>query len=286
MPNAKGVIIPSEGRLKSDIKARSGVKFVEKSEEWEIGTCLEMHTHIFEKAIDIIRKFVTNNPQNYRYVFIIDSIDALIPRADAEKVDEAIKVAGGALLSSDFLRRMALAISINKHLVILISQVRSKIKINQYEPSEYQLTNASGGHALLHYSDWIFEFQGRYQGDVIWSGEKGKSDRLGHRCKIIFKKSPNEKSGFLVEYPIRYGRKGGQSVWVEYEIIDKLTAFDQVVRKGAWMSFNDAFHEDISKELKTEIPKQFNGETKFREYLEENPKVTKYLFRKIKDRLT
>jgi len=50
VPNAKGLIIPSEGRLREGIKKRSGVAFVENVDDWTVGTCLIIYTNIFEKA--------------------------------------------------------------------------------------------------------------------------------------------------------------------------------------------------------------------------------------------
>ena len=67
-------------------------------------------------------------------MFIIDSMDALVPRGDLEKSsDDAIKVAGGSLLSSNFLRNMALALASKGHICYIISQIRSTIKLNPYE---------------------------------------------------------------------------------------------------------------------------------------------------------
>jgi RecA/RadA recombinase len=286
VPKAKGLIIPSEGRLKNNIRERSGVKFVDSPDEWEIGTCLVIYTNVFEKAVNIVRQLVYNNPENFRYAFIIDSVDALIPRGDVDKMDEPNKVSGAALLSSDFLRRMANAISVKNHLVILISQVRAQVKINQYEKTDPRITNAGGGNALLHYSDWIFEFQERFQSDIVWSGEKGKSERLGHRCKILFRKTPNEKTGVLVQYPIKYGRKDGQSVWIECEVIDMLLAWGQATQKGAWITLDEGLHKELIEAFDDQVPKQFNGENKFRQFLEENQGVTQFLFKKFKERLT
>lgn len=287
VPNSKAVIIPSEGRLKDDMKKRSGVQFVYSPDEWVMGSAFVVHTNIFEKAVSIIRDLVTHNPENIKYVFLIDSMDALIPRGDAEKHDEPNKVSGGALLSSDFLRRMANAISVKGHLVIMISQVRAAIKINQYEKSDPKITNAGGGNALLHYSDWILEFQQRYNDDIIWAGEKGKSDRLGHFCKITFRKSANEKTGVTVGYPIKYGRTAGSSVWIEYEIIDMLLfKWNKAVKKGAWITIDDGLIAEIKKDIKEDMPKQHNGMNQLREYLEANPKITNYLFSRFKNIMT
>jgi RecA/RadA recombinase len=285
VPNSKAVVIPSEGKLNETLQQRSGVKFVEDHNQWEVGTCLILYTQVFEKAFKVIADLINNNPENHRYAFLIDSLDALSARADYGATEESGQPARKAVLSSKFFSRMAIKISAKRHLVILISQVRSKLELNQYARKEYQMTNASGGNALLHYSSWIFEFQGRYQGDKIWAGEQGKSEILGHYCKIIFKKSVNEKSGVPVDYPIKYGRAEGKSVWVEYEIIDMLAAYGQTTQKGAWITLDDGLHKELIA-VDDQVPKQFNGMAKFREYLEENPKITNYLFKKIKERLT
>ena len=94
----------------------------------------------------------------------------------------------------------------------MISQVRATVKINPYEKGDPKVTNASGGNAMLHYSDWILEFQPRWVKDLITTQPNGKGDMLGHWCKIIFRKTPNEKTGTLVRYPIRYGQQDGKSI--------------------------------------------------------------------------
>ena len=68
---------------------------------------------------------------------------------------------------------------------------------------------------MLHYSDWILEFQPRWGKDAITSGPKGKEELLGHWCKIVFRKTANEKTGIEVKYPIKYRAEAGKSVWVE-----------------------------------------------------------------------
>ena len=113
-------------------------------------------------------------------------MDAMVPKGDIDKpFEESDKVAGGSVLSSNFLKKMALALSTKGHICFMISQVRSKVTIG-YQTADPKITNASGGNALLHYSDWILEFQPRWQKDMI----PPKSDNPeGHNCKVIFRKS-------------------------------------------------------------------------------------------------
>ena len=165
----------------------------------------------------------------------------------------------------------------------MVSQVRSTIKINPYEKSNPQVTNASGGNAALHYSDWILEFQPRYNKDLISTQPNGKGDILGHWCKVTFRKTPNEKTGTAVRYPIRYGRTGGKSVWVEKEVADMMLAWDMAQAKGAWVTVSDDIIEEVKRETGLDFKKQHQGLDIFGKYFEEEKEIGKYLFRKFRD---
>ena len=273
MDNAMAVYIKSEGRLSSDMIERAGVSTDPK--KWFV-----YKSNVYESVINLMRELVSNNPTKVKYMFIIDSMDSLVPKADLEKPpEEANKVAGGALLSSDFLRKMALGMTTRGHICYMISQVISKVSINPYEKTDARVTNASGGNALLHYSDWILEFQERYKGDTMFNTD-GKTP-IGHWCKVVFKKTPNEKTGSLVRYPICYGRTGGKSIWVEYEVVDMLLTWDMAKKAGAWVAVSDEIIEEVQKETGEEMKKQHQGADNLKKYLEENPKIGKYLFSKF-----
>ena len=163
------VYIKGEGRLSKQIISRSGVDT--NPAKWKV-----IPTNDFEFVIDMIRDVTKLNPDGHYYMFIIDSLDSLVPRNDIEKgASEADRTAGGALLTSNFLRKMANYFSAKGHICFLISQVRSTIKINPYEKGDPKVTNASGGNAALHYSDWILEFQQRFQKDIIFGGPDNKT---------------------------------------------------------------------------------------------------------------
>ena len=277
MDNSMVIYIKSEGRLSADMIERSGIDTDES--KWFVFKC-----NVYEAVIDFMRQMVKDNPSDTRYMFIIDSMDALVPRGDLEKgADEAIKVAGGSLLSSDFLKRMALGLATRGHICYMISQVRTKVQINPYEKTDPRLTNASGGNAMLHYSDWILEFQQRWNKDLITTQPNGKGDQLGHWCRIIFRKSTNEKTGIEVRYPIRYGARSGKSIWVEYEGVDMLLAWEMAKAKGAWVTISDELIEEVQKEAGLELKKQHQGMDNLRKYFEENKDIGKYLFNKFRD---
>ena len=273
------VYIKAEGRLSDDMITRAGIDTNKK--KWFV-----YKSNVYESVVDFMRCLVQDNPEEYNYMFIIDSMDALIPRGDLEKgSDDAVKVAGGSLISSAFLKRMALGLATRGHICFMISQVRSKVSINPYAKEDPKLTNASGGNALLHYSDWILEFQERFNKDLISTQPNGKGDMLGHWCKIVFRKTPNEKTGTLVKYPIKYRADEGQSVWVEYEVVDMLLQWDMAVAKGAWVTIADELCQEVEKETKLECKKQHQGMDNLRKYFSENPEIGKYLFNKFRNAL-
>jgi hypothetical protein len=277
MDNSMVIYVKAEGRLSEDMIERSGIDT--SDEKWFIYKC-----NVYESVIDFMRQMVKDNPSDTRYMFIIDCMDALVPRGDLEKgADEAIKVAGGSLLSSDFLKRMALGLGIRGHICYMISQVRTKVSINPYEKSDPRLTNASGGNAMLHYSDWILEFQPRYSKDLITTQPNGKGDQLGHWCKVIFRKSSNEKTGTEVRYPIKYRAQSGESIWVQKEVADMMLAWDMATAKGAWVTVSDEIIEEVKKEVDLEFKKQHQGIDNFSKYLGENPQIGKHLFFKFRD---
>lgn len=271
----KGVVvyIKAEGRLSKEIIARSGVDTDPK--RWKV-----VPTNVFEFVIDMIRRVMKENVDDNRYMFIIDSLDSLVPKNDIEKAaDEADRTAGGALLTSNFLRKMANYFSSKGHICFLISQVRSTIKINPYEKGDPKVTNASGGNAALHYSDWILEFQQRFQKDIIYAGVDNKTP-IGHWCKIMFRKTPNEKTGVEVRYPIKYGRENGNSIWIEYEIIEQLKAWEMIEAKTSWITICDDLHKELT-DAGFQIDKQVQGIDNLRKVLENNQELTQYLFNKF-----
>ena len=107
-----------------------------------------------------------------------------------------------------------------------------------------------------------------------------KNKIIGHNVKIAIKKSTNESTNSKVQYPIKYGRKDGSSVWIEYEVIDQILAWEFAIAKGAWVTFND----EIIKELQNEgleLKKQHQGIDNLRSYLEENKKILDYFYNKF-----
>lgn len=285
----KGVYFKAEGRLPPEMKDRSGVKFVTDPKEWVDGTCFIYECNVYESVIEFMRICV-KDPDTL-FCFILDSVDALQLRENVEKeIGAAAKPGGIASFSNQLLQKMNNHFSKVGHMAIFLSQIRGEIKMDSYTPSTPRLGNFSGGNALQHYPNFIFEFQQRYGKDMILENPAAKPDRMtnkiiGHWAKLMIKKSPNEKSGTLVLYPIKYGRTGGKSIWVEYEIVDTLLEFELLTKQGSWFAFDEGLREEL-KGKGIELVEKIQGLDNVRIYLEANPDMVTYFYKRFKDNLS
>ena len=289
IPKSRGFLVKAEGRLPMEMKNRSGVEFVSKEDDWKDGNCFVFESNIYETVVDAMRTLVMENEDQLRFCFIIDSLDGLITKDDLNKnFEDSHKVAGGALLGAKFMQKMSIALAKRGHMAIFISQVRADIKLDPYSKAPVRQTTATGGNALLHFANFILQFEPRFKKDLIIPHasqpiDPDKNPILGHNVKVTVKKSPNEKTNYTFEYPVRYGRTGGTSIWVEREIIDMLYLWDFIQKRGAWISFDSEFIELLHKN-KFECPEKVQGENKLNSLLEDNPQLSAFLidyFKKI-----
>jgi RecA/RadA recombinase len=283
VPNSRGFYIKAEGRLTKQMRERSGVKFVFDEDKWEAGNCFVFECNIYETVVEALRLLVGKNSDDTRYCFILDSVDGLISKGDTLKTfEESRKVAGGAVIAADFMKRVSIGLTKRGHMALFVSQVRADIQLDPYSKAPIRQTTATGGNALLHFANFILEFEPRFKKDWILEkpGEKHDPDKnkiIGHFAKITVKKSPNEKTNAVIKYPILYGRKGGKSVWVEKEILDMLFLWDFAHRKGAgWIEFDPELL-NIMSEAKIEFPEKIQGESQFDKFLEESPEAKEHL---------
>ena len=289
--DGKGFYIKAEGRLSNDMIERSGVKFVFTPEEWVTGTCFVFESNIHETVFDAMRELVGKNEEKIKYLFILDSVDGLIRKADLDKTfEESQKVAGGAVIAADLMKRLSIALQKRGHLAIFISQVRADIKLDPYSKAPIRQTSATGGNALLHFANWIVEFEPRFNGDMFLENQNAQYDErknpyIGHLVKIVVKKSPNEKTNAKIRYPIRYGRKNGTSNWIEKEIFDFLLMWELASQRGAWISFDEDFIANIKDSGFKDFPNQVQGAAKFEKLIMDNPNLKNYLIKYIKSNI-
>jgi len=270
--NSMVIYIKAEGRLSKEMIERSGVDTA--PEKWFV-----YKSNVFESAMSLIKKLVKDNPENKRYFFVIDSMDGLVRKKEMDKsFEDSQQVGGGATISSTFLKNMSLAIHEGGHICWMISQVRATIKADPRQKLDHRLTNASGGNALTHYANWIFEFLPTYKDDRITKTVKGQEKVIGHWAKIMFQKTENEKSGETIKYPICHNRTNGESVWIEYEVFDLLMAWDLIKKAGAWFSPSEDFISILS-ESNLSFPEKIQGEQSVLQFLQENKDVTQAMYK-------
>ena len=283
MPKSKAVYFKAEGRLSDEMIKRCGIKFVFDNEEWEEGTCFVFESNIYETSVDLMRQLVTSNEEKNKYCFVLDSVDGLIKKADNQKTfEESSQVAGGANIAATFMKKMSIALAKKGHMAIFISQVRADIKLDPYSKAPVRQTTATGGNALLHFANWIIEFEPRFGGDNILLNPSNKkmdpktNPAIGHYAKVVVKKSPNEKTDTRISYPIRYGRTGGNSIWVEKEVVGTLEAWEFIKKAGAWISITQDFRE-ILDEGGFSLPEKVQGENKLFSLIEDDSALCQYL---------
>ena len=175
-------------------------------------------------------------------------------------------------------------------MAIFISQVRADIQLDPYSKAPIRQTSATGGNALLHFANWILEFEARYKKDYILEDDKKAPDRvtnkiLGQWSKLTVKKSPNEKTNVVIAYPIKRGRTGGTSIWKELEIVDLLIQYEFVTKAGAWIKVSPDIVEELASN-KIDIPEKFQGKNGLFNFLEDNQPVTDYFYNKFKEVLS
>ncbi len=288
VPNSRGFYIKAEGRLSQNMKDRSGVEFTNKSEEWQNGNCFVFECNVYETVVEVMRNLVYDNSEDIRNFFLLDSVDGLITKNDAEKsFEECSKVAGGAVIAATFMKRVSIALAKRGHMAVFVSQVRADIKLDPYSKAPIRQTTATGGNALLHFANYIFEFEPRFKTDMILQKPLEKYDPqknpyIGHYAKITVKKSPNEKTNSVIRYPIIYGRIGGKSIWNEKEILDMLYLWGHAEKKGAWISISADLRNE-ALEHKIEIPETIQGENKFNTLVEEDEKIKNFFIKYFRD---
>ncbi len=283
IPNGKGFYIKAEGRLSNEMMKRSGIKFVFSAEEWQDGTCFVFESNIYETVVDVMRQLVAKNDESNLYYFLLDSVDGLISKGDLDKsFEDSNKVAGGAVIAANFMKRLSIGLAKRGHMAVFISQVRADIKLDPYSKAPVRQTTATGGNALLHFANWILEFEPRYKGDLILQNpadnkiDINNNPIVGHFAKVTVKKSPIEKTNLTIAYPIRYGRTNGNSIWIEKEIVDMLFVWEFIHKKTSWITITEEFKELLA-ENSLELPEKIQGNDNLFKLIEENKQLLSFL---------
>lgn len=202
-----------------------------------------------EQALEITEALVRSNAVD---LIIIDSVAALVPKAEIDGDMGAAQIGLQARLMSQALRKLTGAINKSKCTVVFINQLREKVGIMFGNPE-----TTTGGRALKFYSSVRLDIR---KSENIKKGD----EIIGNRVRVKVVKNKIAPPFRQAEFDIMYG-KGISSVG---NILDVAAEADIIKKAGAWYSYGE---ERLGQ-----------GRENSKDFLEENPELLKEIEHKVR----
>ncbi|MBF2027160.1 MAG: recombinase RecA [Oscillatoriales cyanobacterium C42_A2020_001] len=205
-----------------------------------------------EAALEIVDQLVRSTAVD---IIVIDSVAALVPRAEIEGEMGDAHVGLQARLMSQALRKIAGNMGKSGCTVIFLNQLRQKIGVTYGNPE-----TTTGGQALKFYASVRLDIR------RIQTLKKG-TDEYGNRAKVKVAKNKVAPPFRIAEFDIIFG-KGISSLGC---LVDLAEETGVIVRKGAWYSYNG---DNIAQ-----------GRDNAIKYLEERPELGQKVDQEVRQKL-
>ncbi|MBC1473042.1 recombinase RecA [Listeria grandensis] len=202
-----------------------------------------------EQALEIAEALVRSGAVD---ILVIDSVAALVPRAEIEGEMGDSHVGLQARLMSQALRKLSGAINKSKTIAIFINQIREKVGVMFGNP---EIT--PGGRALKFYSTVRLEVRRAEQ-------LKQGTDVIGNKTKIKVVKNKVAPPFRVAEVDVMYG----QGISREGELVDMASEIDVINKSGSWYSYNE---ERIGQ-----------GRENAKQYLKEHPEIRDEISKRVR----
>lgn len=203
-----------------------------------------------EQALDIAESLIRSGAID---ILVIDSVAALVPKAEIEGDMGDSHVGLQARLMSQALRKLTGSIKKSNCVVIFINQLREKVGVMFGNPE-----TTTGGRALKFFSTMRIEVR---RIDSIKQGDK----ILGNRTRIKIVKNKVAPPFKQIEFDIMYGTGISKSG----DLLDVAVGIDVIKKAGAWYSYNDE--------------KMGQGRENSKNFLEENEDIAAEIEAKVRE---
>ncbi len=204
-----------------------------------------------EQALEITETMVRSGAID---IVIVDSVAALVPKAEIEGDMGDSHVGLQARLMSQALRKLTAAISRSNCIVIFINQLREKVGVMFGNPE-----TTTGGRALKFYSSVRLDVR-RIE------SLKAAGEVVGSRTRIKVVKNKVAPPFKEAEFDIMFGK----GISKEGDILDLAANENIIIKSGAWFAYNDA--------------KIGQGRENAKLYLKENPEVMEEVESKVREK--
>lgn len=205
-----------------------------------------------EQALDITEELVRSGAVD---VVVVDSVAALVPKAEIEGSMEDQQMGLQARLMSKALRKLTGVIGKTNTTVIFINQLRMKIGVMYGNPE-----TTTGGNALKYYASVRLEIKRT-------DGVKGDGEDIGNHVRVRVLKNKVAPPFRTAEFDIIFGK----GICKVGNILDVAVNLDIVKKAGSWFSYNEE--------------KLGQGRDKARDFLTENPVLLSEIETKVREKL-